>query len=134
MKNIRCEYDHEHDLAQSNTFFLIILFSILFRESIRRNLIRNLENLRSVHLTLNSSVTNDRYYEDSTDSLDNSCESHQLTISPLRAKNINGEWKVVANIGDLFEQRITVTNCRYISRYKLLKARIKSSVLYLFVS
>lgn len=89
------------------------IFSILCRESIRENLIRNLENLRSVHRRLSSSVTNDRYYEVSTDSLEKSCRAHKLSVRPLRAKNINGSWKVIANIDKLFEQTITLTKCRY---------------------
>ena len=43
--------------------------------------------------------------------MQNVCPLQKMTISPLRAVNANGEWKIVVNIGDLFIQKVVVTMC-----------------------
>lgn len=43
--------------------------------------------------------------------MQNVCPIQKMTISPLRAVNANGEWKIVVNIGDLFIQKVVVTMC-----------------------
>ena len=79
---------------------------------------KNLENVRSLQLRLNSSSANDSDLGEGDQveaqySSVKPCQTRTLTIRPLRAKNIDGQWKVIANIVGVIEQTVRINLCRY---------------------
>ncbi len=73
---------------------------------------KNFETLRSTYGRMNSSDVDIYKDKDSVNILTNACPAQEISIFPLRAKNINNEWKVIVNVGNVFMQKVGLTKCR----------------------
>ncbi|XP_054166621.1 putative uncharacterized protein DDB_G0282133 [Oppia nitens] len=87
-----------------------------------RKMLTNMDTMRFIENLIKSLPTNPNQKQNNTEnqeineesfvnSLRGSCSSHILTILPLRAKNIGGQWKVITQLNGFVEQRVNLTKC-----------------------